>query len=150
MQILALLVSLVLFAIAALHAYWAFGGKWPGSTERELVDMVLGVGDKMPSPALCLVVTIGLALMGVMPLIASGLVDDGPLARLGLATALPWILAGIAAIFLLRGLASVAARFVPKMAKNHAARFVELDARYYGPLCLVIGGAYLWFYLALS
>lgn len=150
MTIIAILLCGVLLALAAIHAYWAFGGKWPGSTEQELVDTVIGVGDKMPPAVVSLAVAIGLALMAVVPLMASGLVDDGPLARLGLAGALPWLLAAIAAIFLLRGLASVAARFVPKMAKNHAARFIELDARYYGPLCLVIGGAYLWFYVALS
>lgn len=150
MQILAIVLSGVLFALAAIHIYWAFGGKWPGSTEQELVDTVVGVGDKMPSTALCLVVAIGLGLMGLMPLIASGIMDDRPLAQMGLATALPWLLAGIAAIFLLRGLATVAAKFVPDLAKNRAARFVELDARFYGPLCLFIGGAYLWFYLTLS
>lgn len=149
MSILAIILAAVLWALAAIHAYWAFGGKWPGSTERELVDIVVGVGERMPPPVVSLAVAIGLSLLGLTPLIATGLVDDRPLAAAGLAEYLPWLLAAAAFIFLARGLATFVLRFVPKAAKNHSKRFIELDARFYGPLCVVLGLAYLGFYLAL-
>lgn len=151
MPVAAVLLSGVLMALAAIHAYWAFGGKWPGTTEKELVDLVMGVGDKMPPAVVSLAVAIGLGLLGLVPLIASGILDDRPLAQLGLGDAMPWILAGAAFIFLARGLATFALKFFPKLfgkaAENHSKRFIELDARFYGPLCLLIGGAYLAFYL---
>lgn len=150
MEILAIVLSAVLFSLSAIHAYWAFGGKWPGASERELVNIVVGIGERMPPVVVTLAMAIALGLMAFIPLIASGLMDDGPLARLGLVTALPWLLAGVAAIFLLRGLLTLAAKFFPKVIAGRHERFVEMDARFYGPLCLVIGAAYLWFYLTLS
>lgn len=150
MVILAILLSLVLFALSAIHVYWAFGGKWPGSTERDLVDTVIGIGDRMPPAVVSLAVALALALMAVMPLIAGGLLDDRPLKQLGLAEYLPWLMAAIAVIFLGRALGTLAFKLFPDIGKNHAQRFIELDRRFYGPLCLVLGLAYGGFYLLLS
>ena len=33
---------LVLAGIAALHAYWGLGGRWPGHDEAGLADRVIG------------------------------------------------------------------------------------------------------------
>lgn len=148
--IVAVAMSVILLSIAGLHVYWAFGGKWPGSSERDLVNAVAGIGDKMPPPFACLVVAMVLALMAVIPLIASGILDDRPLAVVGLEGALPWLLASAAGIFLLRGLVTFAARLFPKIIEGRHPKFVTLDRRFYGPLCLILGAAYLGFYLVLS
>ena len=32
----------ILVALAALHAWWGVGGRWPGHDERSLVELVIG------------------------------------------------------------------------------------------------------------
>ena len=39
---IAIAISAILGAIAALHLYWAAGGLWPGRSPRELIDAVIG------------------------------------------------------------------------------------------------------------
>ena len=127
---LAAALTLVLAVIAALHAYWGFGGVWPG---RDAADCARRVGGfrgarTMPSPAPSFAVA-AIAVAASIPLIMLG--------PLGTASSLP-ALAGLAValVFLARGIAG----FTPAWRRLTPEQpFASLDVRFYSPLCLAIG-----------
>ena len=95
---LAAALTSVLAAIAALHAYWGFGGAWPG---RDAADCARRVGGfrgarTMPGPAASFAVAAAIAIAGSIPLLMLG--------PLGTTSSLP-ALAGLAVafVFLARG-----------------------------------------------
>jgi hypothetical protein len=127
---LKLLVAGVLFALAGLHLYWAFGGRWPGHDEASLVERVVGRtrGMRAPSPAACATVALALAAGGGLVLAA------GPPATpyAPLLSAGRWALF---AVFAGRGLAA----YVPPIFRYaEGTPFSALNRRAYGPLCLAI------------
>jgi hypothetical protein len=131
MILLAALLTLVLAAIAALHAYWGFGGIWPG---RDAADCARRTGGfrgarSMPGPAACFAVAAALAIAALVPIFLAG--HFGMLATLaGLALAL---------VFLGRGVAG----FTPAWRRlTPEEPFATLDVRYYSPLCLAIGAGF--------
>ena len=134
---IAILLFLVLSGIAGLHAYWAFGGLWPCDDEETLVRTVVGTKHRsaMPPVWLTLVVVVLLFAAALLPLSVTPV----------FAGLLPPIfghggLAGLAAIFVARGLLA----FTTAFHQRHGTEpFVTLDRRIYGPLCLVIGAGYL-------
>lgn len=133
---IAIALASLLGVIAGLHAYWGRGGLWPAASEDELIATVIGNGRmrRMPSPGLCLLVALAIALTAIWPLLlvhASGTAAMHPLIRLcGLA---------IMAVFLLRGLAG----YLPAWRRLHPREpFASYDRRYYSPLCLLIAAGY--------
>jgi hypothetical protein len=46
------ILTMVLIALAALHAWWGVGGRWPGHDERSLVELVVGRTRSMRMPGL--------------------------------------------------------------------------------------------------
>ncbi|KRE17194.1 hypothetical protein ASE66_30290 [Bosea sp. Root483D1] len=132
----AVALALLLSAIAGLHAYWGRGGLWPAASEPELIATVIGnAGAKrMPSPGLCLLVALAIAVTAIWPLLLTqvpGTASLRPLLRLG----------GFAimAVFLLRGIAG----FLPAWRRLHPREpFASYDRRYYSPLCLLIAAGY--------
>ena len=133
MPILALALILFLTDIAALHAYWGFGGRWPAHDEATLADRVIGrtPGGRMPPPAACFAVAAAiLAGVGLIVLVSFvGLPE--PAARF--ARGAYWI---FTAVFVARGLAG----YVPALWRRSAGTaFVRLNNRYYSPLCLLLG-----------
>ncbi len=133
MPILALALILTLTGIAALHAYWGLGGRWPAHDEATLADMVIGKtpGGRMPPPVPCFAVAAAiLAGVGLVGLVSFMAMPDpwmGP-ARVGY-----WI---FAAVFVARG----AAGYIPALWRRSAGTaFVRLNTRYYSPLCLLLG-----------
>jgi hypothetical protein len=129
-----ILVSLC--AVAALHAYWALGGFWPGHDGKSLAAAVVGVPGMraMPGRAITLAVAAMLLFLALWP---------GFLA--------PWVAANvapflaplgsllIALVFLGRGVA----RMVPSLKRRHSAEpFATYDARYFSPFCLALGVAF--------
>ncbi|RYE86390.1 MAG: DUF3995 domain-containing protein, partial [Hyphomicrobiales bacterium] len=104
--------TLLLAAIAGLHAYWGRGGLWPAASEDELIATVIGHARarRMPSPGLCLAVALAIAIAAIWPL----LLAQGP--RIGTLRLLI-VLAGLAimAVFLLRGIAG----FLPAWQRLH-------------------------------
>ena len=62
---LAAALTLVLAAIAALHAYWGFGGIWPGRDAADCARRIAGFRDirAMPGPAASFAVAGLLALV---------------------------------------------------------------------------------------
>jgi hypothetical protein len=128
--------TLLLAAIAGLHAYWGRGGLWPAASEDELVATVIGNASarRMPSPGLCLAVTLAIAVTAIWPL----LLAQGPSAG---TPRLLIFLSGFAitAVFLLRGIAG----FLPAWRRLHPREpFASNDRRYYSPLCLLIAAGY--------
>ena len=125
--------SIILSVVAALHAYWATGGYWPGHNEKSLARTVVGSKGilKMPPGWLAAVVATAIFVVAMFPVLGLILPTDGflrVLLRLG------FIL--FALIFIIRGAAS----FTPYFRKLEAEEpFVSLDRKYYGPLCLGIG-----------
>lgn len=65
---LAVLLGGVLFALAGVHLYWAFGGRWPGHDEASMVEHVVGRtrGMRAPGPAASIAVALALAVGGVL------------------------------------------------------------------------------------
>lgn len=128
----------VLSATAALHAYWAFGGLWPATSEAELVRTVIGIErDRMPSFAMTLLVAALIFAAGAFGLVRGVLGWDS----------LVFIrtpLGALTAIFLLRGAAS----YLPGPLANAAEPFAQLNALYFSPLILLLGACFA--YLTLS
>ena len=113
---------LVLAGIAALHAYWGLGGRWPGHDEAGLADRVIGK-----------TFAVAVAILAGVSLIALVSFRDlqGP------SKLLVQLAYGVfTAVFLLRGMAG----YVPAIWRRSAGTaFVRLNTRYYSPLCLLLG-----------
>lgn len=134
--VFAAIAGAIYLALAALHAYWARGGVWPGTDPDSLNRMVVGGPPVMrgPGPALTWVVTA--ILIGAATIV---------LARAGI-IALPvphgWIrAAGLvgASVLVLRGLEGfVDTRLRPD---TKDSPFARLNVRLYSPLCLVLAFA---------
>ncbi|WP_162704371.1 DUF3995 domain-containing protein [Ensifer sp.] len=133
---LAWAICLVLTGVAALHAYWARGGLWPGRDEASLSRAVIGARglEVMPPAGLTVAVAILIFVAGLFPL----MFVFGP--PLGLPTNLIRIgMATLAFIFLARGVLPFTRLF---RSRHPQEPFATLDRRLYGPLCLLIGAAY--------
>ncbi|WP_088348029.1 MULTISPECIES: DUF3995 domain-containing protein [Rhodomicrobium] len=137
MSFVAATLTVILAAIAALHAYWALGGLWPGRDQTELARTVVGnVGvTHMPPASLTAIVAALIAAVAAWPLLIA------PLLRLVLphvVIAAATILIG--AVFMLRGLLG----YSEAMRRRHAAEpFATYNRLYYSPLCLALGGGFL-------
>lgn len=125
---LALALSAVAIAIAALHLLWALGYWWPIRDEAALARAVLGTRDaeRMPGAVPTALVVVALMFAAALPWVA-----PGPLRLAGLAA--------LAAVFLARGGAAYAPPF---QALTPEQPFRRLDQRVYGPLSLALGAGY--------
>lgn len=133
---IAVLLSLVLAAVALLHAYWALGGLWPGKDEADLVRHVIGEPrrTRMPPAWLTWSVVAAILVAAVWPLFAAGLVPAPIPSALVLAVA-----ALIGIVFLVRGIAG----YTPAWRRGHAAEpFARRDRRLFSPLCLLLAAGY--------
>jgi hypothetical protein len=130
----AAIVAAVMFvSIAAVHAYWAMGGLWPGTDTDSLHRMVVGgaPGRFSPGPAATWIVAALLLGAALTVLGGAGLVPL-PVPRPWLRTA---ALVG-AAVLLIRGLQGfVDTRMRPDTA---GGPFARLNVWIYSPLCLVL------------
>lgn len=126
---LALTVSLIFAALAALHAAWAFEVWWPIREERKLVAAVVGFQEatRMPGAIPCgLVVAVMLTMITLIWLPDSLLRDIG----MGLAAGTLLIRGGLA--------------YVPQWRRlTTQTPFARNDVWFYGPLCLTLGVAML-------
>jgi len=131
--VIAIALALVLAVIAGLHAYWGRGGLWPAASEEELIATVIGNAraTRMPSPSLCLLVALAIAVTAIWPLLLAYMAGSATLLQIG----------GFAimAVFLLRGIAG----YLPAWRRLHPREpFASYDRRYYSPLCLLIAAGY--------
>jgi Protein of unknown function (DUF3995) len=114
-----------LAAIAALHAAWALGWRWPGGSDQALADHVVGHGAELPPNWLTGIVA-GALLTGAT-VVRTG--ARGARGRLRLAA---WAVAGV---LLARG-----AVYVPiDLAGGLDDTYSRLDLAIYSPLCLALG-----------
>jgi len=128
-----LALAAILIAIAALHAYWGVGGRWPAHDDLSLARTVAGFRGirAMPSPAACFAVAATLVAAALWVLLVSGRI----------ASSVPHLLltaAGLvlSLVFLARG----AAAYLPAWRRLTPEQpFARLDQSVYGPLCLAIG-----------
>lgn len=137
MMALSAIVALLLFAIAALHAYWGFGGVWPGTDAASCAKTIAGFrgANTMPGPGASFAVTAALVVAALIALVQGGwLLPPLPGALFALGAI------GAALVFLGRGIAG----FTPAWRRLTPEQpFARLDVRYYSPLCLLIGLALL-------
>jgi hypothetical protein len=127
----------VLAALAVLHAYWGFGGRWPGHDDVSMVERVVGRTREMrpPRPRACFFVATALLAAAILVIVHR---TEGLNAVVALlATVGFW---SATAVFLLRGLAG----FVPAVFRYaEGTPFHRLNRIYYSPLCLLIAGAFI-------
>ena len=132
----AIVLALVLAAIAALHAYWGFGGLWPASDQETLVRAVVGRAGRrrMPPQAITFAVAFAVTVAAALPLLLGGLLGTMPqwLPAVGFAAALVFVARGIA------GWTPAWRRLWP------AEPFATRDRQIYSPLCLAIGAGFGW------
>lgn len=116
-----------LTGIGALHAVWATGSPWPAKNRRRLAEATVGTATETPS-------TLPTAFVAAAAL-AAGAVSAGVLGEGRFATGIRRL---VGCALLIRGLvggpAALAVLGMPKPGKT----FVELDSRYYRPLCLTL------------
>jgi hypothetical protein len=133
------ILTMVLVALAALHAWWGVGGRWPGHDERSLVEMVVGRtrSTRMPGLVRCMLVALALfAAAGLVALQGNVISVDFGVPGARLVQAGFWM-AG--AVFALRGLAG----FIPPIfAYADGTPFASLNRRFYSPLCLLIAAGF--------
>lgn len=126
---LALILAAALFALAGIHLYWGFGGRWPGHDETSMVEHVVGRTRGMRAPGFLASAAVALALAAGGVLVLAALTS----------TAWdPWLKSarwGLFAVFAGRGLAA----YVPPVFRYaEGTPFATLNRRAYGPLCLAI------------
>jgi hypothetical protein len=129
---LSLLWFAVLAAIALLHGYWGLGGLWPGSTEQELINIV--VGDpamvQMFPMQITLVVTGLIFLAGLFALMAGGTFQIFPRWSIRIATGVLTI------VFTGR---AVSGFYAAQIDYTFTEPFGTYDLWFYSPLCLILG-----------
>ncbi len=133
--LLAAAIALILLALSVLHAAWGFGSTWPEKDSKALARRVAGFRgvDRMPRPAACFFVAAALAFAALVTLTAVGILPTSYPHWLALTA-----LSAVAAVFTLRGVLA----YTPQWRERTPEQpFASLDRRFYGPLCLIIGGA---------
>jgi hypothetical protein len=126
---LALILTATLLALAGIHLYWGFGGRWPGHDEASMVEHVVGRTRGMRAPGLLASIAVALALAAGGVLVAATLTSTAWDPRLKGAR---WVLF---VVFAGRGLAT----YVPPVFRYaEGTPFATLNRRAYGPLCLAI------------
>lgn len=127
------LAAFVFAGIAALHAYWALGGFWPGRDADSLARTVVGGPPGMAFPGrLATWAVVAVLVTGATAVLAAGGMVALPVPRSVLRGA---VLLG-AGVLVLRGLEGfVDVRLRPETA---GSPFERLNVRVYSPLCLVL------------
>jgi hypothetical protein len=131
-QGLAALVAAVLLLLAALHLYWAAGGRWGA---QAAVPERTGQPLFSPGPGACIAVA-GLLSCAAFLVWARGWgFWPSFLPRWGAAVGA----GGVGVVFVARAIGDF--NWVGFFKKQRATRFARLDTRFYSPLCLALGVA---------
>ncbi|MCF6320200.1 MAG: DUF3995 domain-containing protein [Rhizobiaceae bacterium] len=137
MEFIAVILSLVLFVIAALHLYWALGGLWPGIDKASLTRTVIGATNMSTMPPAWLTVAVSACIFAasLFPLMWENLMPDllpKVILLLGM-----WVLS---LVFIGRGIAG----YQPFFRKSNSEEpFASLNRKYFSPLCLLLGGGFI-------
>lgn len=124
-NLLAGLIFTIMSIVALIHIYWAFGGFWPGNNQQDLIDKVVGIGDKFPSWPLTFFVIFAFVAMAILPILYLLNPGNSYLEKLNLF---------FASIFLLRGVVCL----IPFFEKTRTEIFTRYNRRFYSPLCLIL------------
>ena len=119
-----------LVSVGVLHGIWAGGSSWPAKSRAELADATVGSTSVEPAPIATAVVAVMATAAGI---VAGGALGDRPIAVLARRGAGVVLLTRAAA----GGIVAGKALGLP----DPSERFRTLDARFYRPLCLVLGAA---------
>ena len=131
MSILAILTTLLLAGLSALHMYWAFGGRWGMESVIPTID---GRRTLNPSPLASVVVALALAVAAVVTLGSTGILRSlAPawLVKAGLVV--------LTVVFLARAVGDFHTIGFTKRVRD--TRFAHLDSRYFAPLCACLAVA---------
>lgn len=121
-----------LVSVGVLHGIWASGSSWPAKSRAELADATVGSASAPPAPVATAVVA---AMATAAGIVAGGALGDRPIAVLARrATGLALLTRAAAG-----GVVACRALGLPEPGD----RFRAFDARFYRPLCLVLGIAVL-------
>ena len=130
-------IFIVMSMITVIHVYWLQGGLWPGKNYKDLVDKVLGSGDKMPGTVAYVFVLFVFIGMALFPLALYFKID------LGIEGYEKYVSLFFAVVFAIRAVIM----FIP-VSKNQITNiFLEYNKKYYAPLCLSLSISYLYLYI---
>jgi hypothetical protein len=132
----AAIMFVALTLIAAMHAAWGFGVRWPAQDERDLVALVVGRAGltRMPSTSECLRAAAAIFAAGIVALAAADLIILPLPAALVTAAA-----AVVTAVFAGRGVAAYLSAWRRRFSQEP---FATLDRNWYAPLCLLFALAF--------
>jgi hypothetical protein len=122
----AVFVPAALAAIAAIHAAWALGWRWPGHDDESLAERVVGAGAELPPEPVVWVVA------GLLGAAAAVVAAVGAGRRERLVRAAAWSVAGV---LLVRGAAYIPIDLIGTLETEYA----RLDLAIYSPLSLALG-----------
>ena len=135
-RLLAWLLAAVPVTLAGVHAYWAGGGLWPATTEKDLIYTVIGDPRFVAMPPMWMTLCVAGALLVSAAMALLSLRRWSGLSKAGLIV----LLLGITAVFALRGGAGMAiAMGVLNVDPPWTEPFATLDTYIYSPLCLILG-----------
>ena len=134
---LAIVIAALLAALAALHLFWAFGGRW-GSAAAIPTWPVDGTPLFSPGLVATLGVAVALATGAALVLVRVGLITP-PAGPIRLYRAGVWALG---AAFALRAVGDF--RYVGAFKRVRGTPFARRDTRLYSPLCAFIAASILW------
>lgn len=121
-----IVVPTTLGAIAAIHAAWALGWRWPGGTDQALAERVVGAGAELPPASVTWAVA---ALLGAAGAVVAA-VGAGRHERFLRAAA--WSVAGV---LIARGAVYIPVDLIGGLDSTYA----QLDLGLYSPLCIALG-----------
>jgi hypothetical protein len=121
----------VLLALAALHLYWGFGGRWPGHDDASLVRIASGAqGGRMYGLGPCAAVAFALTSAAAVVYARHSVIMTSPFAWM--------VIAGFVVLILVFGGRGLAPYVSKAFDYARGTPFFDLNRQYYAPLCLVI------------
>lgn len=120
--------------IVFIHIYWLKGGLWPGNNYQDLVDKVLGKGDKLPNAFMFIFVIVVFLLMAIFPILLYFDIDITSYEK--------EILLFFCIVFFIRSFYM----FIPAIANKGTKVFLDLNKKIYAPLCFSLGISYFYLY----
>lgn len=126
--------AVLVLGIASVHAYWALGGRWPGTDEMSLARRVVGDTTAMPHPAAIALVPVPLAGVAALFLDFAG--------RSRLSRLAPRKRAGLRLFFILTALRALAGATGSTIAVLRGTKvpYFRLDLLFFSPLCALLAG----------
>jgi Protein of unknown function (DUF3995) len=121
--------AIILIAIAGIHFYWAFGGRWGANAA---IPEIEGLKAFKPGPfatAIVAIAFLGFASLYLVKINVINIPYPTWILKYGIL-----ILAGI---FLVRAIGDF--KYVGFLKSIKESQFADLDTKYYSPLCLFLG-----------